>query len=418
MPTNYTGNPSVTEPPSPAPAPGAVPVIQIPIDGEASSAASVQQAMRVPADFIAHLMASSRPELPVVNNAAGGGFTLPSYTSFGGTVTPSGSAHTSDGTRFVIKIIAGGAVGVATFKTSIDGGTTFGATQTTAASMTDATSGITLAFSGTFTLNGTAAFRSAFTPLAQWIDALGSVRSIIDHNGYRRGRTNEIIEDWQAWANLTGPSGPQQAGRWFYSVPASTIMFGLNATAAFPGGGLLLSTTSIPTSTSIGLTTPHGALMPQSFTSLVMEFEASMSPVGANAMNWQIGLSSSGTTNVGTPLASANQVTIGRRSSDPNTWQLFTANGTTLNVVDTGVTINTTVPDRITLELHGSASPYGARARCFINETLIETSANLPLTTTALNLILGGTSTGTATATLTVSPLRTIFNRYQSIPVV
>jgi hypothetical protein len=415
MPTLYTGNPNATQPPSPAP--GSVVVVSIPNDGEPANVASVAQAFKVLTDYVAYLQSGARTDLAVVN-AAGSGFTAPTYTAFGGTVTPSGTAHITDGTRFAIQIQLGGAVGAATFKTSTNGGATYGATQTTAASMVDATSGITLAFAGTLTAAGTASFRSAFTPLAQWSDALGNVRSIVDHNGYRRGRTNEIIEDWQAWVNLTGPSGPQQAGRWFYSVPASTILFGFNATAAFPGGGILLSTTSIPTATSIGMTTPHLAFMPQSFTSLVMEFEASMSPVGANAMNWQVGVSSSGTTNVGTPLATAQQMTVGRRASDPNTWQLFTANGSALNVVDTGVAINTTVPDRITLELHGSASPYGAKARCFINETLIETSTNLPLTTQALNLILGGTSTGTATATLTVSPLRAVLNRYQSIPVV
>jgi len=183
------------QPPSAPPGAGVPPTVALPNDGEPANAASVAQAYKTLADFSAHAQASSRPDVPVLASSSSA-FTAPSYNGFGGTVAPSGAVHHSDGLRVVIQVQAGGAVGVATFKTSIDGGATFGVTQTTAASMTDATSGITLAFAGTLTAFGTAAFRSAFTPLAQWRDAAGNGRALVDHNGYVGGKRFSFREDW------------------------------------------------------------------------------------------------------------------------------------------------------------------------------------------------------------------------------
>jgi hypothetical protein len=384
-----------------------VPVIQIPIDGEAANAASVQEAMRVPADFIAHLMASSRPELPVVNNSAGGGFTSPSYTSFGGTVTPSGSTHTSDGTRFIIKIIAGGAVGVATFKTSIDGGTTFGATQTTAASMTDVTSGITLAFVGTLTINGTASFRSAFTPLAQWGDTAGNARSIIDHLGYRRGRCNEFYEEWTSLqsAPATG-AGTGKFTRYNYSFPTGAGASFQTASAGFPGGGASIALTATPSGNTLSFQSPP-MFYYQTYSSLVMELEA-VFPGGADGVNWVVGMTTSTT---GTLVGTTPTVAFGKRSTD-TTYQLFTADGATLTPTNTTITPAVpTVGDRIILELHGSATPYGSKARLIINDNVTETMLNLPAVATAMPFFIGGTTIGTASTQLRVSPIRITWNR-------
>src|SRR5690348_9530501 len=37
---------------------------------------------------------------------------------------------------------------------------------------------------------------SANSPLTTWKDTAGNVRGIIDHNGYRTGRTYEFRENW------------------------------------------------------------------------------------------------------------------------------------------------------------------------------------------------------------------------------
>lgn len=56
MSTTYTGNSSNTQAPSPTPGPGVPPVVVLPADGDADNAASVAQAFKVLADFIAWLV--------------------------------------------------------------------------------------------------------------------------------------------------------------------------------------------------------------------------------------------------------------------------------------------------------------------------------------------------------------------------
>jgi hypothetical protein len=397
MASPYTANKDAVQAPAPAPAPNATLVISIPAGSEVRTIESITQQMKVEADYIDHAFKSLHPDVAVVN-AAGTGFTAPAYTSFGGTVTPSSSAHIADGTRFMLKIIAGGAVGVATFQTSMDGGNTYGATQTTAASMTDATSGITLAFVGTLTINGTASFRSAFTPLAEWRDAAGNTRSFIDHNGYYRGRRNEFYEDWMSLS------------RWTTVANNGTASF-LSAASSRPGGAIDLAYTSAVAGNNLTLITPLcvGFLNAMS---LVMEFE--VSPPAAGNHNWLIGMASAAS---GT-LSSANQVcAVGRQGS--GTYKLCTANGSINNSADSGVTPSAPgTLDRVTLELHGSASPYGAKARLFVNDNLaVESTTALP--NASMGFMVGGTATGAvAFAELMVSPMRAIWNRVITFPVI
>jgi hypothetical protein len=55
MPTNYTGNPTATQPPAAAPAPGVLPILVLPADGDPANAASVAQAYKVLADYVANI---------------------------------------------------------------------------------------------------------------------------------------------------------------------------------------------------------------------------------------------------------------------------------------------------------------------------------------------------------------------------
>src|SRR5580692_986650 len=55
MPANYTGNETATQSPSPPPGPQTPPIVVLPVAGDGDTAASVMQAFKVLADFIAWL---------------------------------------------------------------------------------------------------------------------------------------------------------------------------------------------------------------------------------------------------------------------------------------------------------------------------------------------------------------------------
>jgi hypothetical protein len=415
--SNYTGNKDAVQAPSPAPAPRAIPTVYLPSDADGATYANLQQQQRVDTDYIAHIQSAVGLDVPVLN-ASGTGFTTPVNTNLGGTITPSGSAHIADGTRVMVKIQTGGAVGTATFKTSIDGGNTYGVLQTTAASMTDATSGITFAFAGTFTANGTAAFRAAFTPLASWADQAGNVRSIVDHNGYRRGRLHEYWEDYlsisQGIATVNGAAS-LTSGRLRYSIPA-TSNFQTLYQPQMPG--------TIPLNINIGSNAASGATAvfnsampianPQTFTSLVLEFEIASPPV--TNVDWKVGFSTS--LSSATPNNANYDLALCRQAADTS-WQLLTANGSTFTKTPSGVTPSSGgPPDAITLELHGSGSPYGAKARLMVNGTVVETTSTLPFGgggNTMYFVIIGTTTSATNSAALWVSPVRAIWNRQLSL---
>jgi hypothetical protein len=59
MPTDYPGDPTATQAPSVAPAFGAVPTVRLPNDGEAGNVASIWQAIKAGADWIAFLANNS-----------------------------------------------------------------------------------------------------------------------------------------------------------------------------------------------------------------------------------------------------------------------------------------------------------------------------------------------------------------------
>lgn len=396
MSTNYTGNPSATESPSPAPAPGVIPVVSLPSDGDAASAASVAQAMKTPADFIGHVQTAVRLDTAVVP-ASGSGFSAVGYSSFGGTVTPSGSVKTNTGTRFVIQIQTGGAVGTATFKTSTDGGNTYGALQTTAASMTDATSGITLAFAGTMTANGTASFRSANTPLAQWQDVAGNNRLLVDPFGMPSGRFNRWDEDWAteiASTYNTDQSPMTKTPRWTFLAgnSAGSNQIALISPSSTYGGRAWTMTpgTNANDSVLLGLT-GGAALNPQSFIDASVEFDFQMSAAGANnvafAMGWW-----SGSVSAGAIPTSSNSGAYFRKQSSETNWQLCTCNGSTLTVVDSGVAPSAATWQRFRIEYHGSGTGTGLRVVFSINDTDLysATATTPPATSTQHGLFFYG----------------------------
>jgi hypothetical protein len=416
MPSPYPANPAATQPPSPAPGPRVLPVLSIPGGSEVRTIESITQQMKAKADFLGHIQSAVGLDVPVLNSGTSG-FTAPSYSAFGGTVAPTGGVHIADGTRFVIQIQLGGAVGVATFKTSIDGGNTYGALQTTSASMTDATSGITLAFAGTLTAAGTATFRSAFTPLAEWSNQAGNLRQIIDHNGYRRGRVNEYYNDWMELGSgsVVGANN-NTAGRLNWNIPAAANA-NCGWSSAIPGASsaLQINGTNVANATTTRFYSVSGAIAIGSFVEAVLEFEVALT--GQTATDIKVGFVGAGSTATGSPTAAATEIALCKQATDAH-WQLVTSNGSSAPKIDTGIV--PTALDRITMELYGSASPLGAvTARMFINDSLVvnATPATMVFVSGSYQFgVFATTTNATNGLTVAVSPVRCISNRYLSIP--
>ncbi len=231
MPSSYTGSPTALELPSPAPAPGALPIVSRPSDGDDLDAASVEQMAKVGVDFIAHVQSAARIEVPQTPSPTAGvsrAFTSVTHTGPGsGTVKP--SAGTSlFGHRYRVEITTAGGLGVGAFKLSLDGGLTFGAiTAIPGGGVWVDASDVTLTFAGTFTLADTYDFRGCDTPLHLWQAADGKARELIDHNGYALAKVSSFREDWSHGIDDVFAPGSTAAyfpgyARWQYTLSTDT----------------------------------------------------------------------------------------------------------------------------------------------------------------------------------------------------
>lgn len=70
MPSQYTGNPTATQTPSPPPTPGALPIFNLPVDGDDYAVSSIYQSLKATADFLAWLMKTRTH--PIFGNATSG----------------------------------------------------------------------------------------------------------------------------------------------------------------------------------------------------------------------------------------------------------------------------------------------------------------------------------------------------------
>jgi hypothetical protein len=203
-----------------------------------------------------------------------------------------------------------------------------------------------------------------------------------------------------------------------YSIPANgqIQVFG---TSAMPGTSPALnySTANVANASRSWIGSAPQLFTPQTYTSLACEFEVYFG--AASAFDWKFGFSSLMSTPTGTPSAAENAIALCKQSAD-TTWQLLTANGAAFTKTNTAVTPSVTLgtPDRITIELYGSATPYGGLARIFINEALVaSTTSTLPSAASAMQFFVAGTATsGTNSANVFVSPVRAVWNRYLSTP--
>jgi hypothetical protein len=401
MPSNYNGNSAASQSPSPPPGSSYNTVVSLPSDGDPDNAAAYAQGYKVLADRAAFQQKSSNAFLPQI--ASGGvGYTVVSHTGGGtGTVTPSGVVSVTGGVYFAIKIIVGGAVATATFQSSLDGGVTYGATQTTAASMTDATTGVTLAFAGTFNATDVYQWTSALTPQAQWKDGSGNVRSLIDHNGYRGGRLCELRENWisENTAISSSITPIAKLPRWSALIASGgTITPGSGGTtSAYPAPAISVATSATNGSKS-SLYSAGPLVRIAGAASFILEFDLGLNATGTYTV-WA-GLDSTNDPQAGT----THGVRIRAQSGTAN-WQVdFIEAGTT--TIDSGVAVNAAATDASSLtakiELHGSSSPFGKTAWVFLNGILVAESTNVPVgnSLNAVFEVFAGASTSASTLAL------------------
>jgi len=388
--TNYPGNPNAVQSPSPVPGPGVVPVVYLPSDLDGNTVANFWQSEKVPADFIAYLQKTALWRPPGTLSSTTPGFTAVTHTGAGtGTVTPKAPLNalvnnvTNGPQSVMINIIVGGAVGVATFQWSNDGGVTYGTTQTTAASYTDGTSGITIAFGGTtFNANDTYAFRPTDTPLAQFQDSVGITRGIFDALGHHMGRVTEFREDWFNFFTAPAASGTTNPlvgnQKWqavntngaiaFNSIGANQVATGLKISCGASQSCYLLSSNDVHP----GLSSSNTWLCHE------WDFEVASNAIAASHGKVYLGF------NQGTSPGTLYFWLRSDASVNAN-WQLECANGGTATTLDTGIqALGTSDPfypnHRIRMQMLCSTGPFGIHiCRAFIDEKLIgNLTTNIP----------------------------------------
>jgi len=436
--SNYQGNADAVQTPSPAPGPGVAPIVYLPADQDGASFAQLAQQEKVNADFITHIQSAVRLDRPFQNQTLSP-FTAVAHTGSGtGTFTPSGNVKFSAGIRFLVKILTTGASGAATFATSLDGGNTFGATQTTAVSMTDATSGVTFAFTGNFVAGDTYGFKGAFTPQAMWSDSAGNARFLVDHNGYPLGRIGRWSELW-VLSNIVSATGLNSGATglisnlvpgWYYDTNATDAGWSLSV-GGVAGTGLSVGQfnfSNVGTSVDAYLY-PAGQL-----------FDAGWANICA-VLEWYGYLNISGTTSIADHYMGLN----GRPTNGGFTYNgRFTGaagtgpmkDGVFFRVPGAGNSVTTTTIHCVTrsfnsetdidsgiaigasgtlhsfkLELYGSGNPGGAKARFFIDGKFVtEITTNLP--SSIMRFAYGGhvSTVGSSGLALAVGGLNAVWN--------
>jgi hypothetical protein len=390
--------------------------LSLPQDSDGATFANLYQAFKALGDYITYSQKTvllAQPRLPV---SASSGFTAVTYVSFGGTVTPSGNVKIASGLNFMVLCTLGGAVGVAQFKTSMDGGNTYGAVQTTAASMTDATSGITFAFSGTLTLNGTAQFFSALAPVAVWTGTDGAFRSQVDHNGMRAGR---IFEGWEGYlgnsANITTDATFLQGSVFRTGMAGSGSQLEFNTynegtDLRWNGHAARLNpatTNGNRVSVELGaltMVTPRNT----DNTIMVLEVSISLNTVGTSNQTVIWGL----TTDLSAaPRNSAAGGIWFKRLSGGN-WLAIRRTASADTTVDTGIAPVANTANRLRIEIHGGQTPLGSAYGSvnglilyFIDDKGPWSNTNPPLSTYALLAEVANTAGLGGNQQVDVSPM-------------
>lgn len=256
------------------------------------------------------------------------------------------------------------------------------------------------------------------TPQARFYDTAGNLRWLVDHNGFPMGRRSEVREEWihniGTVAATATPIVPMQ--RWSTTFTGAGGALTLTApSSSYPANAPTIITTGGACGIFLYTAAPliHTG---NTFLSTVVEWEAG-SPTnvssGTHSETIWMGL----TDNPAAPASSNNYCWFSCTNGQVN-WQCANANGGAVTTVDSTVSesVFTSPGQRMRIELHGSASPYAGKARFFINEALVQTSAtNLPASA-ALSFMVG--SSGAASSvpvTLRIGPVLATWPRQLSL---
>jgi hypothetical protein len=345
-----------------------------------------------------------------------GGFTdVRKNGSFGGSpaVTPSGVSAGSY--IYFVKITLGGTLGVAKFQLSRDGGRTYEAEQTTAATYTHS-SGLIITFAaGTYVLNDIYYFRPRGGPQFAAHNSAGVVKSTIDRLGYRCDRINDISENWNFIYTSNHASG-RYTDHGAITIVKSALggnggTLVMNSPCYFfnitSNGSAINQTNSVHTTTKI---TNLFADVESSF-----EWDAYVDNSAQDFNDVYMGLWSNQDYPV--PGASFDGAYFVRLQGEAVWKYVTTRNNVTTGPTTTGVTFASGTKYRFRIELLGSSTPEGAAVQFWINEVMVARSTtNLPDTEGmyagwAFRSPINGTNTWTNTCF--ISPWKFSGNRWE-----
>lgn len=226
-------------------------------------------------------------------------------------------------------------------------------------------------------------------------DAAGSNRFLISHNGFVGSTNNLLREEWKLPISFIGVGGTITNNPiWFLSVAGSPTGISTQPpTATVPGTYLVVSTQNVNANKLVVSSNGQWMHPGCTFASWELRADFSMDAIGNNGMTHWFGFSGSKDAS-----APASGYAWFKKATTDTNWQCQTNNGATTTNVDSGVvpTIDGTM-QRLRIEHHGSASPFGAvTTRFFINDVLVATSTtNLP--TAAQYVVFGSLCTSGGT---------------------
>jgi hypothetical protein len=243
---------------------------------------------------------------------------------------------------------------------------------------------------------GTAA---THTPLAQFFDAFGNRRVLLDHLGMPAGQLSELDENWLLVGAPTG---------WTWTNPSNLAGVAPNANINHRS---LLSAVI------------NGASTSAAHTNYVAYFDANT----AIAADWLVrpgGIVASDASNTfhdyGFQLGSAgsdNDFYYFRHKADNANWRaLRVVNGVPIDNLDTGIAVTNNTNYRMRLELIGSNLYSGGGgnhiARFFINGTLVQTITNTTPAADTLKFLFQCANAQATTTTWAMGALKMRWNHF------
>jgi hypothetical protein len=253
-------------------------------------------------------------------------------------------------------------------------------------------------------------------PQQTWEDAAGNIRGLIDHNGYRMGRTFDLVENWvtPAVAIVASATPIATLPRWSALIASGGTILpsagGPSSNYAAPAVGIETSATN---GSKASLYSAGPLVRIGTTTSIVIEFDLGLSANGTYTA--YAGLDS----NNDPQSSSTNAIHIRAQSGSAN-WQVDFIQSATTTTIDSGVAVDPGATDasslRVRIEAHGASSPLGKIGLVFLNEVQVASSSNIPLVF-PLNMVFEMFAGAAASAsTLIIGGLKISFNRRLSLP--